>query len=125
VARILVVDDEPGILEFLEEELRLWGHKVEKAGNGREAIEKVRSWNPHLMLLDVRMPEMDGIETLVRLAKMNHATAIVMMTAVHEKDVAEQAMALGASDYVTKPVQLDRLRMVVETKLIEILGADV
>ncbi len=122
MARILIVDDEPGVLEFLEELVASRGHEVETAGSGQEAVAKARAWSPHLMLLDVRMPGMDGIEALVKIREFSPDLPVLMMTAVKEEEVARQAMDLGAFDYITKPVSLDRLEMLMETKLIEVLG---
>ena len=67
--RILIVDDEPDILEILDYNISGEGYKVKRAKNGLEALTKVKDWNPHLVLLDVMMPDMDGIETCEQLRK--------------------------------------------------------
>ncbi|NCG04721.1 MAG: response regulator [Bacteroidetes bacterium] len=105
--RILLVDDEPDILEILDYNLTSEGYQVEKAKNGLEAIEKVEEWKPHLVLLDVMMPEMDGIETCERLRKKSNLPnlAIVFLTARSEDYSQVAGLEAGADDYITKPIK--------------------
>lgn len=105
--RILLVDDEPDILEILEYNLTSKGYQVNKAKNGIEAIKKAADWKPHLVLLDVMMPEMDGIETCEQLRK-NPALAdlvIVFLTARSEDYSQVAGLEAGADDYITKPIK--------------------
>lgn len=120
MARILLVDDEAEALLFLADYVRSLRHEVATAADGLEALEKAKAWKPHLVLLDVRMPRMDGITALKKLKEQNPDIAVLMITAMREEGVAEEAMQFGAFDYVTKPVDLARLRMLVEIKLVEV-----
>ncbi|MGB0357326.1 MAG: response regulator transcription factor [Flavobacteriaceae bacterium] len=105
--RILLVDDEPDILEILEYNLSSEGYQVEKARNGVQALKKAIEWNPHLVLLDVMMPEMDGIETCEKLRKKSTASnlAIVFLTARSEDYSQVAGLEAGADDYITKPIK--------------------
>ena len=87
-----------------------------------EALEKVKTWKPHLVLLDIRMPIMDGLAALKNLRGEHPEIAVIMMTADRDEGVAKETITAGAFDYVTKPVDLERLKMLVETKLIDVLG---
>lgn len=105
--RILLVDDEPDILEILEYNLSAEGYQVEKAKNGLEALEKATEWKPHLVLLDVMMPQMDGIETCEQLRKKPNLPnlAIVFLTARSEDYSQVAGLEAGADDYITKPIK--------------------
>ncbi len=105
--RILLVDDEPDILEFLSYNINKEGYEVHTAQNGKEAIEKAKKINPHLILLDVMMPEMDGIETceILRQDKNFKNTIIAFLTARGEDYSQIAGFDAGADDYITKPVK--------------------
>ncbi|MFC2151699.1 response regulator transcription factor [Bacteroidota bacterium] len=105
--RILLVDDEPDILEFLSYNINKEGFDVYTALNGKEAIEKANNVNPHLILLDVMMPEMDGIETceILRQDKKFQNTIIAFLTARGEDYSQIAGFDAGADDYITKPVK--------------------
>lgn len=105
--RILLVDDEPDILEILAYNLTSEGYQIDKAKNGLEALEKAAAWNPHLVLLDVMMPEMDGIETCEQLRKNSNLPnlAIVFLTARSEDYSQVAGLEAGADDYITKPIK--------------------
>lgn len=105
--RILLVDDEPDILEFLGYNLRKEGYIVETACNGREAIEKTIRFEPHLLLLDIMMPEMDGMSTcksLRTLPNFNN-TRILFLSALHEDKIQLDGFNAGADDFICKPIQ--------------------
>lgn len=105
--RVLLVDDEPDILEFIGYNLRKEGFEVETALNGVEAIEKVKTFEPHLVILDVMMPEMDGIETcgeIRRIAGMENVL-IAFLTARGEDYSQIAGFEAGADDYITKPIK--------------------
>lgn len=106
-ARILLVDDEPDILEFLGYNLRLDGFTVSVAGNGAEAIRIARQVKPHLILLDVMMPGMDGIETCAKLRSLPELkdVMIAFLTARGEDYSQLAGFDAGADDYITKPVK--------------------
>lgn len=104
---ILLVDDEPDILEFLGYNLKREGFAVLTAGNGKEAIKKAKQENPHLIVLDVMMPEMDGIETCMELRKIPalSKTLIMFLTARNEDYSQIAGLDAGADDYVAKPIK--------------------
>lgn len=105
--KILLVDDEPDILEFLSYNINKEGFDVYTAQNGKEAIDKAKKVNPHLILLDVMMPEMDGIETCeaLRQDKKLQDTIIAFLTARGEDYSQIAGFDAGADDYITKPVK--------------------
>lgn len=104
---ILLVDDEPDILEFLGYNLKKEGFQVYKALNGRKAIEMARNIKPHLIILDVMMPEMDGIETCHELKKIPELsrTIIAFLTARSEDYSQLAGFDAGADDYISKPIK--------------------
>ena len=105
--KILLVDDEPDILEFMIYNIQKEGYEVFTAQNGKEAIEKAKEVNPHLIILDVMMPEMDGIETceILRQDKKLQNTIIAFLTARGEDYSQIAGFDAGADDYITKPVK--------------------
>lgn len=120
--RILVVDDEKDIVDFLSVELARRDFEVDTALSGEEAIEKIKANRPHLMLLDIRMPGMGGIEALRRAKEIDPRIGVIMVTAVHDEETAKRAVSLGAHDYITKPIDFNYLNLVVMTKIIDMLG---
>lgn len=109
--RILLVDDEPDILEFVGYNLRREEFEVYTASNGREALEVAEQVQPHLILLDMMMPEMDGIETCRRLREIPSLahTMVVFLTARAEDESQLEGFEVGADDYITKPVKVKLL----------------
>ena len=107
--RVLVVDDEPDFIELLREFLTAKGYEVIAASNGEEALRKVKEERPHLILLDVRMPKMNGLEVLKQVRDIDHEVGVIMVTAVNEEETGRQALKLGAFDYITKPLDLKYL----------------
>ncbi len=105
--KILLVDDEPDILEILKYNLSNEGYQVYTAGNGLEGIEKAKKKNPHLIILDVMMPEMDGIEAceVIRNTKGLENTIITFLTARGEDYSQVAGFDAGADDYITKPIK--------------------
>lgn len=105
--RILLVDDEPDILEFIGYNLSREGYTVYKSFNGKQAIEKAREVLPHLIILDVMMPEMDGMETcreLRRFPELSHSV-IAFLTARGEDYSQLAGFEAGADDYIAKPIK--------------------
>lgn len=111
--RILVVDDEIEACDILKEFLTLKGYEVYTAHDGPTAITKAREVSPRIVLLDIRMPGMGGIEVLKEIKKMDPSIGVIMATAVADHDVAIKALELGAYDYITKPLDLDYLDTVI------------
>lgn len=105
--RILLVDDEEDILEFISYNLKKEGFNVKTASNGKEAINVAKSFNPELILLDVMMPEMDGMETCVELRRLDNLknTFITFLTARGEDYSQIAGFDAGADDYIIKPVK--------------------
>src|SRR5258705_6918966 len=105
--KILLVDDEPDILEFMEYNLKRENFEVLKAGNGKEAIRLAKKENPDLIILDIMMPEMDGIETCRQLRDLPEFknTMIAFLTARNEDYSQIAGFDVGADDYITKPIK--------------------
>ena len=107
--KILLVDNEPDILEFMSYNLLNEGYKVFTANDGVEAIEKAKSKSPHLVLIDVMMPKMDGIEAcenIRKLPKLGEKIIIVFLTARSEDYTQVAGLEAGADDYITKPIKV-------------------
>lgn len=120
--RILVVDDEPEICSFLDRYLTKKGYKVFTSLNGEDAIKTVKDERPHIVLLDIRMPGIDGIETLKRIKEVDKNTGVIMVTAVKDEETAKNALKLGADDYITKPMDLKYLDDVLMVKIVMMTG---
>ncbi|MFK7812866.1 MAG: response regulator transcription factor [Maribacter sp.] len=105
--RILLVDDEPDILEILSYNLSAEGYRVSTASNGAEAVAKAKKKQPHLIILDVMMPEMDGIEAceIIRNTRGLENTIITFLTARGEDYSQVAGFDAGADDYITKPIK--------------------
>ncbi len=105
--KILLADDEPDVLEFLSYNLKKEGYQTYKAKNGREALSLARKELPHLVILDVMMPEMDGIETcqeIKQVAELKN-TIVIFLTARGEDYSQIAGFEAGADDYITKPIK--------------------
>jgi len=105
--KILLVDDEPDILEFIGYNLRKEGYIVLTSSNGKDSIKVAKKEIPHLIILDVMMPEMDGIETCIELRKIPELnnTVITFLTARSEDYSLIAGLDAGADDYITKPIK--------------------
>jgi two-component system alkaline phosphatase synthesis response regulator PhoP len=105
--RILLVDDEPDVIEIIKYNLEQEGYKVKTASNGKEALKKARKNTPHLIIMDVMMPDTDGIEACEQLRKdpIFNDTIIMFLTARGEDYSYVAAFDAGADDYVTKPIK--------------------
>lgn len=107
ISKILVVDDDPDIVEILRYNLSMAGYDIKSATNGKEAIKKAKIFLPEIILLDVMMPEMDGIETcaiIKEIPSLNN-TRIIFLSARNEDYTQLSAFDAGADDYITKPVK--------------------
>lgn len=105
--RILIVDDEARICEVMERRLTLEGYSCTVASNGKEALSQFYKDTFSLIISDIRMPEMDGIELLKKVKAVNPKMMMIMVTAYAELELAVEAMRLGAYDFLTKPVDLE------------------
>lgn len=111
--RVLVVDDDAAICELLETVLTRDGCAVDTESDPTQAEARVRAGAYHLLLLDVMMPQQDGLETLRRVRAVDHDLAVVMITGFPSVETAVQAMQLEAMDYLRKPFTVEALRAVV------------
>ncbi|MCL6610127.1 MAG: response regulator [Peptococcaceae bacterium] len=111
---VLVVDDQPGVRYLLDVIIKDEGHEVRLAKNGLEAVEEVKISKPDLIFMDVRMPQMDGIEALGRIKIISPETAVVLMTAYATDETVQTALNKGALCCFTKPFDVDAIRSIVE-----------
>lgn len=115
---ILVVDDDISHCTILQALLRGWGYRVALANNGLQALEKVREKVFDLVLCDIRMAEMDGIETLKEIKTFNPSIPVLIMTAYSSVDTAVEALKSGALDYLIKPLDFDKLQLTLSEALV-------
>jgi two-component system OmpR family response regulator len=115
--RILVVDDEPNIVDVVSMALRFQGFGVETAGTGEEALARVASYRPHLMVLDVMLPDMEGFDVAQRLGAQRAEVPIIFLTARDATEDKIRGLTTGGDDYVTKPFSLEELVARVRTVL--------
>jgi len=113
--RVLVVDDEPEIRDMLCEFLSLHDYRVMTAENGASAVRLLAETAPAVILLDIDMPGLSGVDALPALKALSPATAVIMVSGTSDLEVAKRALAAGAFDYATKPVDLSRLLESIET----------
>jgi DNA-binding response OmpR family regulator len=114
--RILVVDDEPDLRDAVRVYLEMHGYSVLQAADGQEAVEKVRTTLPDLVVLDVMMPVMDGIAALQEMRSLS-TVPVIMLTVKGDEDDKVRALRLGADDYVTKPFSQRELLARIESVL--------
>ncbi|WP_339251977.1 response regulator [Sporosarcina sp. FSL W8-0480] len=107
---LLIVDDQPGIRLLLSEVFRKEGLETRLASNGAEALRSVRERKPDCVLLDMKMPGIDGVEVLKRIKKESPYIPVFMMTAYGEIELTEQALNNGAEKYITKPFNIYEVR---------------
>ncbi|MGH7771581.1 MAG: sigma-54-dependent transcriptional regulator [Candidatus Binatia bacterium] len=115
--KILIVDDEPFNLDLLEQELTDLGYAIERANDGEEALKKVETFQPELILLDYMMPGMNGVEVLKELRKRGSDIPVVIITAYGTIERAVQAMKEGAYDFIPKPFEPDHIALIVQKAL--------
>src|SRR3954447_12353964 len=107
--RVLVVDDEPNIVDVISMALRYQGFDVAAAANGSDALQQVKAFRPHLMVLDVMMPDMDGFEVAERLGAQRGGVPIIFLTARDSTEDKIRGLSAGGDDYMTKPFSLEEL----------------
>jgi two-component system response regulator (stage 0 sporulation protein F) len=115
--KVLIVDDQNGIRILLVEVFSVEGYHTFQASNGKIALEIVRNEVPDLVLLDMKIPGMDGLEILKHIKQMNESIKVIMMTAYGELDMIKEASDLGAIMHFTKPFDIDELRIAVNNEL--------
>lgn len=117
MTRLLVVDDEPEICDFLKSFFEDRDFEVQTALSGEEALRVVETFRPQVMLLDIKMRGMDGLSVLRKVKEINPKLKVIMVTAIETTDKIEEAMRLGADNYITKPLSLDYLENDVREKI--------
>jgi DNA-binding NtrC family response regulator len=115
--RILVVDDDPSVRDLLDDFLTKKGYKISLASNGEEGLSKTKSEKPHLVLVDINMPGMDGLEVLKKIKEDDPSITVIMITGTQEMETARKCLEMGAYDYITKPFNLEYLETSVFSKL--------
>ena len=123
-ARLLIVEDEAALCEMLADSFRLAGYEVATALDGRAALNLARASNFDLIITDINMPVMDGLEFIERLRALPDDTPAIMLSARNERPDINNALRLGADDYVAKPFGLEELSLRVSAVLRRTLGKD-
>jgi DNA-binding NtrC family response regulator len=112
--KVLIVEDEENERTGLAELVSSWGYTAETARDGQDGHEKVTTWSPSIVVTDLKMPRMGGIELLEKIAGDTRSVAVIVVTAQGTIDSAVQAMRMGAYDYITKPIDTNRLRTILQ-----------
>ncbi len=115
--RVLIVDDEQVVCDLLSEELSEQDYLCTTVLSGDDALAKLAAQHFEVVLLDIRLPGMSGMEVLREIWLNHNHTATIMITAINDVDTAVEAMKLGASDYIAKPFDLDRVATSIRTAL--------
>ena len=112
--KLLVVDDEESLRMILKNELAEHGFDVTEADSGEAALRAMETSTPDLVILDVRMPGMDGLEVLKTIRQNNLAKKVIMLTGVDELKIARESLQFGANDFMTKPFQFKNMYACIE-----------
>lgn len=114
---IVVIDDELGIRDLLETAFEGEGYQVSTAERAEEGLELVRTSNPNLVFLDIRLPDKNGVDVLKEIKAMGKDTSVIMITAYGDSKEAVRCMGLGAAAYVTKPFDVQYVSMLAQNQL--------
>jgi len=117
LAKILVVDDERGMREFLNIMLQKEGYGVTSAGSGKEALEYISQKTFDIVITDIRMPDITGIDIIKTVKESTPETIVIMITAYASTETAVEAMKQGAYDYITKPFKIEEIKLIVRNAL--------
>jgi len=119
MARILFVDDDPYTLETLTKAVELFGHQAILASSGEEALRLAASTHADLIFVDLMLPDIDGLQVLdqIKLVAKNEQLPIYVLSAAADRNFSEQALALGAQAYLTKPLRLQTLLDIIQNHL--------
>ncbi len=115
--KLLIVDDEIEICEFLKAFFEEREFEVQAARSGKDALESIEKTKPHVVLLDIHMPGMDGMTVLKKIKEKYSNVKVIMVTALETQERIEEAMRLGADNYITKPLSLEYLEKDVQDKV--------
>ena len=107
--KILVVEDEEALRSIVEQELVTYGYQVDTAEDGDIAMQKLNNQRYNLVILDIYMPNMNGMDVLRQIRENNLADKVIMLTGVNELKIARESLALGANDFITKPYDFQNL----------------
>ncbi len=118
VPKILIIDDEEHMCWALDRAMRQEGYQTSVAYRGQEGLEKIKEDSPSLVILDLRLPDMDGLEVLKKAKELSPKLPVIMLTAHGTIETAIEAMKIGAADYITKPFDLDELKLVIKQNLL-------
>ena len=116
-SHILVIDDDPAVRQVLSETLANEGHQVTLVSSGLEGVEAAKDQPVHVVLTDLQMPGIDGLETIDRISKVDSKIIAIVMTGYGTIDCAVRAMKAGAFDFITKPFEPDTVTVVVKKAL--------
>ena len=116
-SKILVADDDPGIARGIQKTLEKEGYDIITALNGSEALDKIKEVKPGLVLLDINMPGLNGIDILSSIKASDHALPVIMVTAVRDEKEGREALEAGADYYMTKPIDFEYLKIIIFSKM--------
>ena len=120
MSKLLVVDDEHEICDFLQSFFEDRDYNVNVALNGLEALEQIREDAPDVVLLDIQMPGMDGMEVLKKIKGEFPKVKVIMVTALETREKIDEALRFGADNYITKPLSLEYLEKDVQDKIAQL-----
>ena len=112
-----MVDDSEDAASMLKALLDMMGHRVERVHDGRSALAMLESFRPEVVLLDIGLPGINGLEVLTEIKKREPDILVIMITAYEDIDTVISAMKSGAYDYIIKPIQLDSLKLCIKNAL--------
>jgi len=115
VDKILIVEDEPNARTGLAELIASWGYRTDTAADGIDGLDRVLQWSPSIVITDLKMPRMDGMELLNRIGELPQPVAVIVLTAQGSVESAVEAMRIGAFDYIEKPVDPTHLRTILQS----------
>jgi DNA-binding response OmpR family regulator len=107
--KLLVVEDEDALRSLLKSELETYGFNVDEADGGTSAMKSLNSNHYDVVILDIRMPDIDGLEVLRNIREENLAEKVIMLTGVNELKIARDSLEMGANDFLTKPYEFKKL----------------
>ena len=108
--RVLVADDEAYVVKVLKDRLIHWGYEVDTASDGEEALEKIECFSPRLVILDLRMPKVDGLEVLKRTKEQNPHISVLVFTASQSDDTKKTCIKWGADGFILKPFNAESVK---------------
>ncbi len=122
--KLLIVDDEAEICDFLKSFFEERNYEVKTVSSGQAALQVVDQFKPQVILLDIKMPGIDGVQTLGTLKKKFPRIKVIMVTALETRDKIEECLRLGADNYITKPLSLEYLENDVREKIESLTGTN-